>query len=59
MEFLNSFYSLNVSIAGIALLSAVLGIFTDDNAGSFGFRTVCGIAVVLSVLITFRELMGH
>lgn len=37
-------------IAEIAVISAILELFTDDDTAGFGFRTVCSLAMTVAIV---------
>jgi len=36
----------------------VLDMFTDARTGGFGFRTVCGFAIMLSILSAVSQMLN-
>ena len=55
---MNKFSEMIIKIAGIAVYSAILDVFAGEATGGMGFRSVCGLAIMLVIAENFLELLG-
>lgn len=52
------FKNLILCFAGVAIFSAVLDLFIEDDSKAFGFKAICGLAMTASIIQALGNLLN-